>query len=185
MPKNLWSDAGNGPPLVGYVADSEHDEAAFVAEEVEKLSDAGDATPGDVPVFYRTNAQSRVFEEVFIRAGLPYKVVGGVRFYERREVRDLLAYLRLIANPQDEISLRRIVNVPRRGIGDRALEYVAGFAARERISFAAALPRPQDLPWLPARSARSIHAVYELLADLRAVEPAGTSSRDIAEGIPD
>src|SRR5215472_15769468 len=120
VPKNLWSDAGDGPPLVGYVADSEHDEAAFVAEEVDRLNDAGEATPGEVAVFYRTNAQSRAFEEVFIRAGLPYKVVGGVRFYERREVRDLLAYLRLIANPQDEISLRRIINVPRRGIGDRA-----------------------------------------------------------------
>ena len=91
-PKRLWSAAGDGPPIVGYVADSEHDEAAFVAEEVDRLTDQGAATPGQVAVFYRTNAQSRVFEEVFIRAGLPYQVVGGVRFYERREVRDLLAY---------------------------------------------------------------------------------------------
>ena len=103
-PKNLWSDQGAGPPIVGYVADNEHDEAAFVAEEVDRLTDAGQATPGQVAVFYRTNAQSRVFEEVFIRVGLPYRVVGGVRFYERREVRDLLAYLRLIANPADEVS---------------------------------------------------------------------------------
>ncbi len=102
-PKNLWSDQGAGPPIVGYVADNEHDEAAFVAEEVDRLTDAGQATPGQVAVFYRTNAQSRVFEEVFIRVGLPYRVVGGVRFYERREVRDLLAYLRLIANPADEV----------------------------------------------------------------------------------
>ena len=93
VPKNLWSDQGSGPPLVGYVADSEHDEAAFVAEEVDRLTDEGQATPGQVAVFYRTNAQSRVFEEIFIRVGLPYRVVGGVRFYERREVRDLLAYL--------------------------------------------------------------------------------------------
>ncbi len=98
VPKNLWSDAGDGPPITGYVADSEHDEAAFVAEEVDRLADEHLATPGDVAVFYRTNAQSRVFEEVFIRAGMPYKVVGGIRFYERREVRDLLGYLRLIAN---------------------------------------------------------------------------------------
>jgi DNA helicase-2/ATP-dependent DNA helicase PcrA len=102
-PKNLWSDQGAGPPIVGYVADNEHDEAAFVAEEVDRLTDAGQATPGQVAVFYRTNAQSRVFEEVFIRVGLPYRVVGGVRFYERREVRDLLAYLRLISNPADEV----------------------------------------------------------------------------------
>src|SRR5690349_21207859 len=119
IPKNLWSDQGSGPPITGYVADSEHDEAAFVAEEVDRLTDAGDATPGQVAVFYRTNAQSRVFEEVFIRAGLPYRVVGGVRFYERREVRDLLAYLRLTANPADEVSLRRALNLPRRGVRER------------------------------------------------------------------
>jgi DNA helicase-2/ATP-dependent DNA helicase PcrA len=132
-PKNLWSDAGAGPPIVGYVADNEHDEAAFVAEEVDRLTDSGEATPGEMAVFYRTNAQSRVFEEVFIRVGLPYRVVGGVRFYERREVRDLLAYLRLIANAADEVSLRRVLNVPKRGIGDRAEEYVAAYATRERI----------------------------------------------------
>src|SRR5258707_7159370 len=161
VPKNLWSDAGDGPPLVGYVADSEHDEAAFVAEEVDKLSDAGDATAGDVAVFYRTNAQSRVFEEVCIRAGLPYKVVGGVRFYERREVRDLLAYLRLTANPDDEVSLRRILNVPRRGIGERAEACVGALAQRATITFAAALPRPDDVPGLAARSARAIEGFNE------------------------
>jgi DNA helicase-2/ATP-dependent DNA helicase PcrA len=185
MPKNLWSDAGNGPPLVGYVADSEHDEAAFVAEEVDKLGDAGDAAAGDVAVFYRTNAQSRVFEEVFIRAGLPYKVVGGVRFYERREVRDLLAYLRLIANPADEISLRRIINVPRRGIGDRALEYAAGAAARERITFAAAIARPGDVAGMPARSAKAIEGFNELITELRQAAESGTPVGDIAEAVLD
>ncbi|HUJ05528.1 MAG TPA: DNA helicase PcrA [Streptosporangiaceae bacterium] len=185
MPKSLWSEAGDGPPIVGYVADSEHDEAAFVTEEVDRLSDSGDAIPGDVAVFYRTNAQSRVFEEVFIRAGLPYKVVGGVRFYERREVRDLLAYLRLIANPADEISLRRVVNVPRRGIGDRALEYVAALAARDRISFAAALKRPQDVPGLPARSARAIEAFNVLIGELRQAAASGTPVGDLAEAILD
>ena len=146
VPKRLWSEAGDGPPITGYVADSEHDEAAFVAEEVDRLADEGLATAGQVAVFYRTNAQSRVFEEVFIRAGLPYKVVGGVRFYERREVRDLLGYLRLIANPEDEVSLRRVLNTPRRGIGDRAEECVAALASREKISFAQALTRPDDVP---------------------------------------
>ncbi|HET9898875.1 MAG TPA: DNA helicase PcrA [Streptosporangiaceae bacterium] len=185
MPKNLWSDAGDGPPIVGYVADSEHDEAAFVTEEVDKLTDAGDATPGDVAVFYRTNAQSRVFEEVFIRAGLPYKVVGGVRFYERREVRDLLAYLRLIANPQDEISLRRVINVPRRGIGDRALEYVASHAARKRISFSAALSVPGDVPGLPARSGKAIEGFNEMIAEFRDAAAEGAPVGDIAEAILD
>ncbi len=185
LPKNLWSDAGDGPPIVGYVADSEHDEAAFVTEEVDNLTDAGHAVPGDVAVFYRTNAQSRVFEEVFIRAGLPYKVVGGVRFYERREVRDLLAYLRLIANPQDEISLRRVINVPRRGIGDRALEYVASLAARERISFAEALSRPADVPSLPTRSAKAIEGFNEMIAEFRAAAEEGAPVGDIAEAILD
>ncbi|NUS27624.1 MAG: UvrD-helicase domain-containing protein, partial [Streptomyces sp.] len=91
-PKNLWTNAGAGARITGYVADTEHDEAQFVAEEIDRLTDAGDAKAGDVAVFYRTNAQSRVFEEIFIRVGLPYKVVGGVRFYERKEVRDVLAY---------------------------------------------------------------------------------------------
>ncbi|MCA1673104.1 MAG: UvrD-helicase domain-containing protein, partial [Actinobacteria bacterium] len=98
--KRLWSAAGDGEPIVGYVADNEHDEAAFVAAEIDRLSDSGDARFGDVAVFYRTNNASRVFEEVFIRLGLPYKVVGGVRFYERREVRDALAYLRVLDNPE-------------------------------------------------------------------------------------
>jgi DNA helicase II / ATP-dependent DNA helicase PcrA len=185
VPKNLWSDAGDGPPIIGYVADSEHDEAAFVAEEVDQLADAGKATPGQVAVFYRTNAQSRVFEEIFIRTGLPYRVVGGVRFYERREIRDLLGYLRLIANAGDEVSLRRVLNTPRRGIGDRAEEYVAAFAQRERISFAQALARPGDVPGLAARSLRAIEAFNDLIGGLRAAAQAGSPVGDLAEAILD
>jgi len=183
-PKNLWSDQGAGPPIVGYVADNEHDEAAFVAEEVDRLTDAGQATPGQVAVFYRTNAQSRVFEEVFIRVGLPYRVVGGVRFYERREVRDLLAYLRLIANPADEVSLRRVLNVPKRGIGDRAEEYVAAFAQRERITFAQALARPADVPGLAARSAHAIEGFNALIGELRDLAESGPVA-ELAEAVLD
>jgi DNA helicase II / ATP-dependent DNA helicase PcrA len=166
-PKNLWSDAGDGPPITGYVADNEHDEAAFVAEEVDRLNDEGLASPGQVAVFYRTNAQSRVFEEVFIRVGLPYRVVGGVRFYERKEVRDLLAYLRLIANKADEVSLRRVLNVPKRGIGDRAEEYVASYAQRERMPFHEALKTPSDVPGLAARSAAAIAGFNAIVDELR------------------
>ncbi|HXW87750.1 MAG TPA: DNA helicase PcrA [Streptosporangiaceae bacterium] len=183
IPKNLWSDAGAGAKIVGYVADSEHDEAAFVAEEVDRLADAGEAQPGEVAVFYRTNAQSRVFEEVFIRSGLPYKVVGGVRFYERREVRDLLAYLRLVANPGDEVSLRRILNTPRRGIGDRAEEYVAALANRDKITFAQALTRPDDVPGLAGRSARAIDGFNELMAGLRAMADARSPVGDLADAV--
>jgi DNA helicase-2/ATP-dependent DNA helicase PcrA len=185
IPKNLWSDAGDGPPIIGYVADSEHDEAAFVAEEVDRLADAGEASPGEVAVFYRTNAQSRVFEEIFIRSGLPYKVVGGVRFYDRREVRDLLAYLRLVANPSDEVSLRRILNTPRRGIGDRAEECVAGLASRDRTSFAAALARPDDVPGLAARSAQAIRGFNELIESFRAMAAAGSPVGDLAAAVLD
>ena len=137
--KRLWTESGDGDKIVGYVGDNEHDEAAFVAAEIDRLVDGGDANNADIAVFYRTNNQSRVFEEIFIRLGLPYKVVGGVRFYERREVRDTLAYLRVIANPADTVSLRRILNVPKRGIGDRAEAVVSTYAERERIPFVDAL----------------------------------------------
>src|SRR5215218_4662640 len=153
-PKNLWSDAGDGAQIVGYVADSEHDEAQFVASEIDRLSDGGEGRYRDAAVFYRTNAQSRAFEEVFIRVGLPYKVVGGVRFYERKEVRDALAYLKVVANPADVVSLRRIINVPKRGIGDRAEAAVAELAARLRISFGEALRRVEEIPGLATRSLR-------------------------------
>jgi DNA helicase-2/ATP-dependent DNA helicase PcrA len=183
-PKNLWSDQGAGPPIVGYVADNEHDEAAFVAQEVDRLADAGEATPGQVAVFYRTNAQSRVFEEIFIRVGLPYRVVGGVRFYERREVRDLLAYLRLIANPADEVSLRRVLNVPKRGIGDRAEDYVAAYAQRRRISFAEALRNPAEVPGLAGRSANAIGAFNVLIEELRELAESAPVA-EIAEAVLD
>ena len=160
--KRLWSEQGDGEKIVGYVADNEHDEAAFVAQEIDRLVDSGDDRNSDVAVFYRTNSQSRVFEDVFLRVGLPYKVVGGVRFYERREVRDALAYLRVLSNPEDTVSLRRILNVPKRGIGDRAEELVATYADRERISFAAALrvaaEQPERIPGLVTRSQRCIAA---------------------------
>ncbi len=165
-PKKLWSDQGDGEKITGYVADNEHDEAAFVAGEVDRLTDSGDVRFGDVAVFYRTNAQSRVFEEVFIRVGLPYKVVGGVRFYERKEIRDVLAYLRVLGNPEDTVSLRRILNVPKRGIGDRAEECVATFASRERISFWQALRRPMEVPMLATRSINQIKDFVALLDEL-------------------
>ncbi|HSJ22407.1 MAG TPA: DNA helicase PcrA [Nocardioidaceae bacterium] len=172
-PKNLWSDAGEGEPIVGYVAADEHDEARFVAEEVDRLTDRAAARPGDVAVFYRTNAQSRVFEEVFIRVGLPYKVVGGVRFYERKEVKDALAYLRTLVNPADEISLRRILNVPKRGIGDRAEACVEALAQRERIGFWDALRRAEEAPGIASRSLNSIRSFVAMIEELQSMADAG------------
>jgi len=182
-PKNLWTDAGSGPLITGYVADSEHDEAQYVAEEVDRLTDAGDCKPRDVAVFYRTNAQSRVFEEIFIRVGLPYKVIGGVRFYERREVRDLLAYLRVLANPADTVSLRRILNVPKRGIGDRAEACVEALASRERITFAEALRRADEAPAIATRSMNAIRDFVAILDELGGLADSGMPPADLAEAI--
>ena len=153
-PKNLWSDQGAGPPIIGYVADNEHDEAAFVAEEVDRLTDAGCSHAGQVAVFYRTNAQSWVFEEVFIRVGLPYRVVGGVQFYERRRVRDPPRLPPADRQPGGRGVAAAVLNVPKRGIGDRAEDYVAAFAQREHSTFAEALARPADVPGLAAARPR-------------------------------
>lgn len=165
-PKNLWSDQGDGPKIVGYVADNEHDEAMFVAQEVDRLSDEEGVKPGDVAVFYRTNAASRVFEEIFIRTGLPYKVVGGVRFYERKEVKDLLAYLRVLANPNDVVSLRRILNVPKRGIGERAEAMIEALSSRERISFWDALRRADEAHGMATRSLNAVREFVALIEEL-------------------
>jgi DNA helicase-2/ATP-dependent DNA helicase PcrA len=166
-PKRLWSDQGDGEQIVGYVADTEHAEADWVAREIDRLGDRADVRPGDVAVFYRTNAQSRVFEEVFIRVGLPYKVVGGVRFYERKEVRDALGYLRAITNDDDTVSIRRVLNTPKRGIGDRAEACVEALSSRDRISFGQALRHAKDAPGIAARSANSITEFVQMLDDLR------------------
>ncbi|MBA2464829.1 MAG: DNA helicase PcrA, partial [Nocardioidaceae bacterium] len=179
--KNLWSDAGDGDRIVGYVADDEHDEARFASEEIDRLTDAGDAKPSDVAVFYRTNAQSRVFEEVFIRVGMPYKVVGGVRFYERREVRDALAYLRMLANPADEISLRRILNTPRRGIGERAEACVEALAQRERLTFWEALRRAEEAPGIATRSLTCIRGFVEMVEELQSMVDADERADVILE----
>jgi DNA helicase-2/ATP-dependent DNA helicase PcrA len=136
-----------------------------------------------VAVFYRTNAQSRVFEEVFIRVGLPYKVVGGVRFYERREVRDALGYLRMLVNPDDTVSLRRILNVPKRGIGDRAQACVEALAARERISFWAALRRAEEAPGIATRSLKAITGFVAMLDDLAMMVDSGARPDEVLEAV--
>src|SRR6201985_3168663 len=167
--KRLWTDAGEGELIVGYVADNEHDEARFVAEEIDALVDRGGITYNDVAVFYRTNNSSRSLEEVFIRAGIPYKVVGGVRFYERKEIRDIVAYLRVLDNPGDAVSMRRILNTPRRGIGDRAEACVAVYAENTGSSFADALQAAAEgkVPLLNSRSAKAIAGFVELMDELR------------------
>ncbi|MCW2733950.1 MAG: helicase PcrA [Mycobacterium sp.] len=167
--KRLWTDAGEGELIVGYVADNEHDEARFIAEEIDALVDRGDINYSDVAVFYRTNNSSRAVEDVFIRAGIPYKVVGGVRFYERKEIRDIVAYLRVLDNPGDSVSMRRILNTPRRGIGDRAEACVAVYAENTGASFNDSLQAAAEgrVPMLNTRSEKAIAGFVALLDELR------------------
>jgi DNA helicase-2/ATP-dependent DNA helicase PcrA len=181
--KRLWSAAGDGERIVGYVADDEHDEARFVSEEIDRLVDGAGVRAADVAVFYRTNAQSRVFEEVFIRTGQPYKVVGGVRFYERREVRDALAYLRALVNTADEISLRRVLNTPKRGIGDRAEACVAAYADRERITFWEALTRAEEAPGIATRSLKNVQGFVAMVQELQSMVDAGERPDVVLESV--
>ena len=181
--KNLWSEEGAGAPLVGYVAESEHDEAEFVKDEIRELQRSGQSEPGDTAIFYRTNAQSRVFEEVFMRSALPYKVVGGLRFYERKEIKDLLAYLRVLANLEDEISLRRVINVPKRGIGDRAIECVDLYAQSNNLSFWSALSQCDQAPGMPNRAAQSVKEFVSMMIALRTLVEAKTRPSVIIEAI--
>ncbi|WP_040421388.1 DNA helicase PcrA [Corynebacterium timonense] len=164
-PKKLWTDHGEGEKIVGYVADNEHDEARFIATEIDALADSG-VPYSDIAVMYRTNNASRALEDIFIRSGIPYKVVGGTRFYERREIRDIIAYLKVLSNPDDTVSLRRIVNVPKRAIGDKAQAMVALHADNRGISFGAALR--EEVPMLATRARNAIDRFVDLMDGLRA-----------------
>ena len=177
--KNLWTDSGAGSAIVTYEADDERDEAEFVMSEIRSLQNDGISQPGDTAIFYRTNNQSRPFEEVFMRNAIPYKVVGGVRFYERKEVRDLLAYLRVLANPYDEISLRRIINTPKRGIGDKA---IAALDEME-IPLWDALFRADQARDLAARAISAIDQFANLMATLRTMVESGFKPSVIAEAV--
>ena len=179
--KNLWSDAGTGSMIIGHIAESEHDEADFVVREIDRLRDLGSSNPGDTAIFYRTNAQSRVFEEVFMRVGIPYKVVGGVRFYERKEIKDFLAYLRVIVNPNDEVSMRRIINTPKRGIGDRALDQLDLYAQVNNISFWQALTEVEKNSDIAPRSAASLVEFVKLIQSLQTLVEAKTRPSVIAQ----
>jgi DNA helicase-2/ATP-dependent DNA helicase PcrA len=177
--KNLWSDSGSGSLITGYVAEDERDEAEFVMNEIFRLQSENVSQPGDTAIFYRTNSQSRAFEEVFMRNTLPYKVVGGVRFYERKEVRDFLAYLRVLANPYDEISLRRIINTPKRGIGDKAIDGLEQMG----IPLWDALLNAKDAPGATARATAAIEGFAQLMLSLRELVEANVRPSVIAEAV--
>jgi len=180
--KRLWTAEGDGEKIVGYVGENEHDEAQFIAKEIDRLQDEGNLRPGDVAIFYRTNAQSRSIEDVLVRVGLPYKVVGGTRFYERKEIKDALAYLRVLVNPDDDVNLRRILNEPKRGIGDRAEGAVASLAQRDRTSFMAAARRADEAPGMATRSVNAVLGFVKLLDDLAEVA-AGSGAAAALEAV--
>ena len=206
--KNLWTDSGDGPKITGYVADSEHDEARWISQEIDRLSDVEGVCPRDVAVFYRTNSQSRALEEAFLRSGQPYKVVGGTRFYERKEIKDAIAYLRAIDNPDDDVNLRRILNVPKRGLGDKAESVLAEHAARHRASFGTAVAdaagalrpasegdaagdldapghEPPVVEGLTSRARTQVTRFHELLASLRGQLAEGDGVADLLDSALD
>ncbi|MBT2520986.1 DNA helicase PcrA [Arthrobacter sp. ISL-28] len=180
--KRLWTAEGEGHKIIGYVGENEHDEAQFIAKEIDRLQDEDNLRPGDVAIFYRTNAQSRSIEDVLVRVGLPYKVVGGTRFYERKEIKDALAYLRVLVNPDDDVNLRRVLNEPKRGIGDRAEGAVAALAERERTSFMAAARRAEQAPGMATRSVNAVLGFVKLLDDLAEVA-AGSGAAAALEAV--
>ncbi|HKZ29758.1 MAG TPA: DNA helicase PcrA [Acidimicrobiia bacterium] len=165
--KHLWTDRGRGDLLSRYEAEDERDEAAFVAEQINALEDEG-RSASDIAIFYRTNAQSRVLEEVFVRYGIPYAVVGGVKFYERREVKDVLAYLRVLVNPDDQVALKRVINVPKRGLGTTSIGHLDRFGQSLEVSFHDALVRVDDEPNLSTRARRQVKEFLALIDVLRA-----------------
>lgn len=180
-PKRLWTDQGDGHPIVRADVATEHDEAAWILAEIERLHEAG-VSYKDIVVFYRTNAQSRVLEEVFVRGALPHRVLGGPRFYDRKEVKDLLAYLRVILNPHDVVSLRRIVNVPKRGIGETSERALQRFADEAGIPLSEALVRAEEVEGLGRRPALAAADLGAVLARLRsAVENAERPSEVVRQ----
>jgi len=164
-PKRLWTDRGDGARIVLFEGEDEHEEAAFISEEINELEQTGQPL-SDVAVFYRTNAQSRVVEELFVRFGIPYQVVGGLKYYDRREVKDALAYLRALVNPDDEVALKRIVNVPKRAIGDTSIGHVDRFAEAQGIGFMEALRRSRDNARLSNRARNAIAEFVTLMDHL-------------------
>ncbi|WP_345082331.1 UvrD-helicase domain-containing protein [Brachybacterium paraconglomeratum] len=180
--KNLWTDQGQGEKITLYVADDEREEARYIGRQIDALVDDG-RRAGEIAIFYRANAQSRALEDQLIRVGLPYKVVGGTRFYERREIKDAIAYLRVLANPADEINLRRILNVPKRGIGDRAEAAIAMLAERDRIGFGEALRRAEEAPGIATRSLNAVRVFVAMLEGLQEMAEAGEGPAALLEAI--
>jgi DNA helicase-2/ATP-dependent DNA helicase PcrA len=180
-PKSLWTESEGGELTVRFRADDEHEEALFVAEETHRLVDEEGFRYSDLAIFYRTNAQSRVLEDIFVRSGTPYRIVGGVRFYQRKEVKDVLAYLRLLVNPQDVISARRVINTPKRGIGDATVAAVEGFAVTQDLPILEAARRAEEIPSLAARARGALAGFVGVMDALRAELEGGAGPKRLID----
>lgn len=174
-PKHLWTEKEGGEKIIRYQGDDESDEAAWVVGEMTKLHESGDLRWSDVAIFYRTNAQSRVLEEQLVRLDIPYKVVGGTRFYDRREIKDALAYLRAVVNPADEVSLKRVVNVPKRGVGDSSVARLDQYAIGHGLAFVDALRRWEEAG-VSGRASKGIVEFVELLDAMEAQVDSGPAA---------
>jgi DNA helicase-2/ATP-dependent DNA helicase PcrA len=180
-PKSLWTEIAGGELAVRFRADDEHEEALFVAEETHRLVEEEGHRYSDIAIFYRTNAQSRVLEDVFIRAGTPYRVIGGVRFYQRKEIRDVIAYLRLLLNPQDVVAARRVINTPKRGIGDATVTAIEGFAAIEGVPFLEAARRADEIGSLATRARGAVAGFVQVMDTLAAALESGAGPQRMIE----
>ena len=181
-PKALWTEQLGGELITRYSAEDEHDEAGWIVREMGRLHDAGERQWGDMAVFYRTNAQSRVLEEQLVRHNVPYKVVGGTRFYDRREVKDVLAYVRAVVNPSDEVSLKRIVNVPKRGVGDTSVGKLDAWARSHGIGFFETLDEAEQAG-VTGKALNGLRQFRKVLDDVRALVAGNASPVVVLERI--
>ncbi|HJR18202.1 MAG TPA: DNA helicase PcrA [Actinomycetota bacterium] len=184
-PKSLWTEMAGGELITRYHAENEHEEAAWIAREIERLREEDTRRYGDIALFYRTNAQSRVLEEIFVRMGLPYRVVCSLKFYDRKEIKDAIAYLRVLVNPADEVSLRRIINTPRRGIGDQTIAALARFADMGKMTLSEAVDRVEENDELAARARSMVSDLSGVLRGLREKVERGAEPADVLEALLD
>lgn len=181
--KALWTDNEEGQPIVYYVADNEHDEARFIAERIQRLMKVEGRRFNEFAILYRTNAQSRVIEERFMREGIPYRIFSGLKFYERMEIKDILAYLRVLHNPADQVSFARILNVPKRGLGDTTLERILVYATEQEMPVLDAILEAEYIPDLTARAKKPLLAFAHLMVELRELAQKETSVTKITEEV--
>lgn len=181
--KSLWTENQEGNPLIYYVAENEHDEARYIAERIQRLRNVEGRRFNEFAILYRTNAQSRVIEERFMKEGIPYRVFSGLKFYERMEIKDILAYLRVLHNPSDQVSFSRILNVPKRGLGESTLEKILDYANEQGMPVLEAIMEAEYIPDLQTRAKKPLIGFVHLMQDLRQLAAEESSATKIVEEV--